>query len=257
VGKFDTTSHDHGVPLRERYERFCGRFVESRNPMMAFRLSFVVDDKATSQWVFEQADKLMADPEIKQRIQQMRDEAATATMVKVQELMQDWHDIAVADPNELISYLRLCCRYCHGVDFAYQYTSESEWALACARHVDLGGSLTSMPMATGGFGFNPERDPNPLCPMCFGVGLGETRVHDTRKLQGPARKLYSGVKQTKNGIEVLMQDKQKARESLARVLGAFKDGWIPVTPAVEPAQPISKTETAERAGKTYLRLVSG
>lgn len=255
MGKFDVTSMDHGVPLRERYERFCGRFVESRNPMQAFRLSFVVDDKATSQFVFEQADKLMKDPDIQLRVQQMRDEAAVATRVKVEELMQDWHDIAVADPNEIVAHLRLCCRYCYGEGGAYQWMHEQEWAAEVARQLDIG--KTVFPTLDGGVGFNPERDPNPACPQCFGVGLPEVRVADTRKLHGTARKLYAGVKQTKSGIEVLMHDQQKARESLARILGAFKDGWIPVTPPVEQAQPISRQETAERAGKTYLRLVSG
>lgn len=254
MGKFDVKSMDHGVPLRERYERFCGRFVESRNPMQAFRLSFVVDDKATSQFVFEQADKLMKDPDIQLRVQQMRDEAAVATRVKVEELMQDWHDIAVADPNEIVAHLRLCCRYCYGADHKYQYINVAEWMMSAAKALDAGLIPNSF---DGGEGFNPERDPFPECPMCFGVGMPEVRIADTRKLHGPARKLYAGVKQTRSGIEVLMHDQQKARESLARILGAFKDGWIPVTPPVEQAQPISKQETAERAGKTYLRLVSG
>lgn len=91
---------DHGVPLRERYERFCGHFVESRNPMQAFRLAFVIDKSETAQWVHDQARKLLDDPHIALRVQEMRDAAAAQTIVSVRELMQDWHDIATADPTE-------------------------------------------------------------------------------------------------------------------------------------------------------------
>ena len=48
-------------------------------------------------------------------------------------------------------------------------------------------------------------------------------VHDTRRLQGAARRLYAGLKQSKDGLQVLMADREKALENVARHLGMFND----------------------------------
>ncbi len=48
-------------------------------------------------------------------------------------------------------------------------------------------------------------------------------VHDTRSLQGAARRLYAGLKQGKDGLQVLMADREKALENVARHLGMFND----------------------------------
>jgi phage terminase small subunit len=246
---------DHGVPLRERYERFCGHFVESRNPMQAFRLSFVVDKTTTSQWVHEQAQKLLADPSVAARVQEMRDTAAAQTIVSVRELMQDWHDIATADPNEIVSHVREACRFCYGVDHRYQWKNELEYAEACDQA--LREKAPVMPDMSGGFGYRPDVEPVLTCPCCFGRGEGRTLIHDTTKLSGPARKLYAGVKETRSGVEVQLHDQQKARESLARILGAFKDGGLPVTPATPVSVPITPAMKEQDAGRAYLRLVGG
>lgn len=48
-------------------------------------------------------------------------------------------------------------------------------------------------------------------------------MHDTRKLKGPAKALYDGVKVTKDGFEVKTLDRQKALDNVARHLGMFND----------------------------------
>jgi phage terminase small subunit len=75
----------------------------------------------------------------------------------------------------------------------------------------------------GGVGFTPKKDPNPDCPECFGDGVGETFVHDTRKLTPAAARLYAGVKQTREGLDVKMLSQDDALVNVGRHLGLFKD----------------------------------
>lgn len=249
-----------GVPTRERYERFCGHFVESRNPDQSFRLAFVVDPRMTKDWVHQQARALLRDPDVMARVQELRDTAAAATLVSVRDLMQDLHDIATADPNELISVAVDCCRYCYGIDHRFQWKDEAEWAVACdevlARPPVKDRAPPPLPDMAGGFGYLPTHEPALTCPSCYGRGRVHVVAHDTRRLSPSARKLYKGAKQKGDGsLEILMHDQHAARESLGRILGAFKDG-IPVTPVVPIGTPIPATATPAEAAKSYLRLVS-
>ncbi len=252
--RMDDDTPDCGVPLRERYERFCGHFVESRNRMQAFRLAFVVDKKATSQWVHEQSAKLMRDPAIMARVQDMRDAAAAQTIVTVRDIIQDLHDIATADPNELVSVVRDACRFCHGVGHHHQWIDEAEYAGTCddAMKRTKPGCDVVMPDMSGGFGFTPTAEPNPMCPACFGRGVEVQMQRDTTRLSPQARKLYAGISKG----EIQIHDQVKAREMLGRVLGAFKDG-IPVTPTQPITQPITPEMKEHDAGRAYLQLVGG
>jgi phage terminase small subunit len=248
-----------GMPVRERYETFCGHFVETRNKLQAYRMAFIVDETKTAAWVRQQADALMRDPYVLRRIQELRDEAAALTLVSITELFQQWHDIAVADPNDIVAHVRTCCRFCHGVSHAYQWQDAAEYAAAVGQaetDAKMEKRDTRYPDMSGGFGFHAMRDPVSTCPACYGQGHGRVHIADTRRLEGPARRLYAGAKEKADGsIEVLLHDQQKARESLAKCLGALKEAGIPITPIEQDKArgPI----TAEQAQKGYLRLVSG
>lgn len=247
---------DNGVPVKERIERFCGNYVMTNNEMHSYRVAFVVDPTAAANWVFKKARDLMQDPEVAARIQELRDAAAQTLMVSVQDLMQDWLDIATADPNEIVTHVRVPCHYCHGEGFAYQWT-EQEYARAC--DVAMRAKVaTPLPDMSGGFGYTENRDPNPMCPECFGHGHGRVRVTDTSKLSPKARKLYQGAKQDRFGaVEVMMHSQEKARDNLGRVLGAFKDG-VPVLPLTQQDAPVLPASTTPaEAAKGYLRLING
>lgn len=236
-----------GVPYQERMERFCGHFVESGgNRMQAYRLAFVVSPDMVNSKIFQRANDLLADPEVLQRVNEMRETAAAATLLSVTQLMQDWADIATADPNELVSYMRTACRHCHGVGHAYQWRDEGEYASAAAE-------LKKLPDISGGMNYDEYADPHPRCPKCRGNGEGHAFIHDTRKLTTQGRKLYAGVKETKSGVEVLMHDQNRARENLARCFGAFKDA---VPQSVAPSKPVP-VPTAEDAQRAYLQVIQG
>lgn len=169
-------------------------------------------------------------PEIRAAI----DEALAARLARVKAglekveasenfVLQQWLDIAMADANEIVQHRRTCCRYCHGVDGKYQRTRAEYEADYRSHQADPARALAAEFDPQGGDGFNATLDPNPECFECFGEGQSGVHLADTRDLSPGARALYAGVKQTKDGIEVKFNSKDKALEMIARHLGMLKD----------------------------------
>lgn len=251
--KLDPADMVDGAPYGERRERFCGYFVETNgNHMRAYRLAFAVDSTVTNSEVFKRANELLALPDVSNRIREMQDIAATATQADIIRIMQDWMDIAGADPNELSAHIRVNCRFCWGEQHRYQWVNEAEFGAALAK---AAAESRPIPDITGGMGYHLYKDPNPRCPACYGQGHGHVHIADTTKLVGAARKLYAGVKMNRHGeVEILTHSQEKARENIARCLGAFKDAIAlpngkPVEPEVVP--------TPEQAQATYMRVIQG
>jgi phage terminase small subunit len=138
-------------------------------------------------------------------------------------------DVAYADVNELVEYRRGACRYCYGKLNRYQYTA-GEWERALEAHekrretLVLAGKPDPGSLETkGGVGYDKRREPNEDCPECFGAGVGETVIKDTRNLSPAARALYAGMKEGKDGLQALMHSQEKAREMLAKLLKLTED----------------------------------
>ena len=175
----------------------------------------------------EISSALLSKPHIVAAIEKRQAECARAAALTVEWVLNEWRQIASADPNEL-SWVQLeCCRHCYGIDHRYEWTEYEyfqavNFALAhicnpksCANPC----ALKIPPDGLGGFGFTPHRPPLDDCPVCYGKGNPEFCVADTRRLSGPARKLYAGVKKTKDGIEILKRDQDGALKNIATYLG--------------------------------------
>lgn len=128
--------------------------------------------------------------------------------------------LATADPNELMSYRRICCRYCWGADHQYQWRDMIEWtkAVAQAKANDI-----EPPTMDGGLDYDKTEKPHPKCPKCKGEGEGDTLFKDTRSLSEAGKVLYAGVKHTRQGMEIKTHDQLAALTSVARHLGMFND----------------------------------
>jgi hypothetical protein len=117
--------------------------------------------------------------------------------------------------NEIMQLRRNCCRHCHGEGHMYQWT-ENEFLAAVLANADEGKEA---PDTLGGLSFDPTAEPHPECPHCHGNGHVDLHFNDTRKLTGPARKLYAGVQRTKDGIKILTRDQDAALLNISRYLG--------------------------------------
>lgn len=158
-------------------------------------------------------------PEVQKAIAETTERIAYTADLDAVWVLKQWKQIASADVNELVQLRRTCCRFCYGFGYRYQWT-QGEYERACEKAIAEGKPV---PDGIGGFGFDMNRDPNDECPECGGLGVESVVVSDTRDLKGAARKLYAGIKQTKNGIEVLTRDQDAALNNIAKYLGMLVD----------------------------------
>ncbi len=168
-------------------------------------------------------------PEIAAALQDAMAKRAKRTAITADNVLRELWAIATADPRELVEYRRTCCRYCHGEGFGYQMTPK-EFAKREQDERDVWERRKSKKPTDvfafdelGGVGFDANRAPNAACPECFGHGVERMHVADTRNLSDTARALYAGVKQTKDGLEVKMLDRQAALLTVGKHLGMFVD----------------------------------
>ncbi len=174
----------------------------------------------------EIASALLCKPPIVAAIEARQRELAQAAALTVEWVLNEWRDIHSADPSEII-YLRIeCCRHCHGVNHLYQWTEfEYQQAVAgalahrCTPSHHQPCPLAQVPDGLGGFGYSPHNPPAADCPVCHGDGYERVMLADVRKLSGPARRLYAGIKKTKDGVEVKFRDQDGALKNIAQFLG--------------------------------------
>jgi phage terminase small subunit len=222
-------------PLTEQEQLFVTTYVACFNAARSARVAGYANDansvgRARAGW------GLLRRPDIKTAIEEgVAARLAHANMV-ADEVLGRWVLIATADPNELIQHRRVCCRYCWGKDGKYQRTeSEFNHDLAAKQReiraheklgeaAVLGGLEPPDPFdPAGGTGYDATREPHADCIECFGEGISQVYVTDTRDLSPAAAALLAGVKQTKDGIEVKMHSQEKAWELLGKHLGVVKE----------------------------------
>lgn len=170
--------------------------------------------------------RLLQDEIVQGYIQKEMSKRAKRTEIKADDVLRYWHDIATADPNEIIHLRRVCCRHCYGVDHQFQWRDEVEYNQAVQRATTAAEEKETTPVFpsdVGGYGFDRLLSPHPQCPYCAGEGREEIHAEDTRFLSPKAKLLYAGVKQTRDGFEIKMRDQDKAMENVARHLGMFTD----------------------------------
>lgn len=176
-----------------------------------------------------QGHRLLSDAKVQAAVQAASEARAKRTGITADMVLRELWSIGTADANELIEYRRVCCRHCWGDGHRYQFTEgemrerrdsfDRKSDKADAEVWDADGLFDE----GGGIGFDGTRDPNPDCPECFGDGVGSPIIKDTRNLSEDAKRLYAGVKVTKEGIEVKMHDKVAALINVGRHLGMFVD----------------------------------
>lgn len=207
--------------LTPKQQRFVEEYLVDFNATAAYgRAGYAARGNAAE----AAASRLLRNGKVQAAIADGRAALSARTEITQDMVLQRWWDIATADPNELVQYRRVCCRHCHGKAFEYQWIDKAEFMAALRASMNSKGDLPAdPPKDVGGYGFTKKLEPHPDCPQCFGDGAEDIHAIDTRKLRGSARLLYAGVKATRDGLEIKMQDQGAALANVARHLGMFKD----------------------------------
>jgi hypothetical protein len=176
----------------------------------------------------QRAYELLQMPEIEAKIQAAMDARAARVGITADRVLTRIGNIAFADPSELIELRRTCCRYCWGKNNQYQFTprelaqARRDYERALADAEKEGNKLAPF-SELGGIGWDPRKDPSPTCPECFGEGVQDVYVRDTRDVSQAARQLYAGVKQTQHGLEIKLHSQTKMLELAGKHLGLFRE----------------------------------
>lgn len=249
-GEMVGTAPAGSEPLRaSRREKFAHEIASGKYQSDSFRIAYPNSETWKPETIASRASDLARKPDVRARIDFLRGRVADTWVFDTAEarrlVLEDARDVLLADPSELTTYRRLNCRHCHGRDHAYRWRDDREYWGALARvaaaqeawdgDARKRGQRPELPTDEGGYGFRKLHPPNPQCPECEGEGIEDVRIADIRTLKGPARRLFNGVKQTKNGLEILQRDREAARQLLAKHLGLIDDklkvtGAVGVTP---------------------------
>jgi phage terminase small subunit len=208
-------------------------------------------------------------PHIAEEMARLRAEASERAVRTVADVTNEFLRVAFADPGKIVQHRRLNCRYCFGVNHAYQWKNEAEFNRAVqvweideqARREAKGKKQRPAPMPTdeGGYGFAFNLSPHPACPACLGEGHADVFVADTTKLSPEDRRLIERVKVTKDGIEIRFRNQQDALTKAGQMLGGFKSTVILQNPDGTPiAQaPNVVNLTPDEAAAAYRAWIEG
>lgn len=159
--------------------------------------------------------KLNKNAAIARRIREIQDENFGKLNVTRDWLLQWWFFRMMYDPAEITAWAIGCCRHCHGEGGQYQWRLH-EYLDALA---EAEAAREPAPDVKGGLDFDASKPPVDDCPNCHGRGVGRTNITDTSQLSPMARAAFEGIKETRQGIEIKMADKDKAAENFAKLSG--------------------------------------
>jgi phage terminase small subunit len=145
----------------------------------------------------QHAYRLLRNPEVAELINELMSARAERTRARADQVVRELVELAFADASDVVQFVRLACPSC--------YPAEAK---------DI------------------QRLPREDCEECFGDGVGLVQIRDTRTLVGGAKRLFDGIRESKEGIEVKLRDRTKALELLGRHLGMFNDKLQIVKPKV-------------------------
>lgn len=229
----DTDQTGESVPPEKKPSHlkrrlFVRTLVELRNPVQAY--STVFGHNEDEYLTAVKVEELLKDDYVKDLLTKERNLKNANLLFDSTDVFYEWMSIYTADVNEIVSVRVGACRHCYGIAHRYQWT-EAEYLKAVDYVAEHNASKTpdrhiAMPDLSGGLGYDKTCAPNDSCPECHGQGESYVQLHDTTKLSPGARRLYRGAKVTKNGIEVLMADKDKALDNIAKTLGMFAERFV-------------------------------
>lgn len=231
------------MALRGKQQRFVDEYLIDRNATQAaIRAGYSA--KTAEQMGYQ----LLQKTSVQEAIAKGEAELAERNKITQDKVLNLLWDMATADPNELIKYVRVNCRYCWGEDHYYQWT-KGEYHNAC---YTAKVNQKPNPDCDGGFGFDKTKEPNPDCPECRGEGFGYTHVSDTTRVSSKAKLLYAGIKENQYGVEIKMNDQFAAAVKAGQHIGMFKER---VEHSNDPENPLTDTKASSKKLSALAKLI--
>ena len=238
----ENTFNVRNYGLSDLQAKFVNEYLIDLNRTAAYKRA---GGKCDGNAAYASASRMFRNVKVNRAITDALAERERRTEITQDAVLKMWWDIATTDVNELTEYRRLCCRYCWGFGFNYQWRDAVEFDDAV---IEAKAKKQKTPNDNGGYGYDDTLDPNPDCPRCNGAGIGRAHFHDTRDLTGAARRLFAGVKEGKFGVEVITRNQDDALKMVAQHLGMVKNRTEHTGKDGGPIQyeDISDTELEER-----------
>ena len=269
------------MKLTPKQQSFVIAYLETGNATEAYRRSYDVS-RMLDRTIQQRAYELLKHSEISASVSTVQAKRVESAQMNRQTMLNLLTDIATADNNAFSEIQLRNCRHCWGVDFKYRWHSEHEYSRVLAETIDRNDKAQRdwqknaelgakgpppepepLPNDEGGYGFRPPHDPNPECPYCLGEGIREVVFKDTRKLGPKERRLFAGVKMTKDGLEVKTASQEHAREVLRKEfgIGSVQEKSVPAPGAIigVQADKASVTIVADplEAARQYQQFMKG
>lgn len=199
----------------------------------------------------ENYKSLMEKEEIINKIVTLRDDIIFKADINPVQILREWYAIAFSNVGNVVKPVRQCCRYCYGVGHAYQWT-QAEYLQASEKAIQADKPA---PECLGGFGFNASLLPAKDCPECCGNGIIDVEITPFNELDGPHRRLYSGIEKRKDGsIKLITRNQDDALTKLAQYMGMLKGDMVIINNGVpEQVKPDPKTLTDEQLNEIIAR----
>ncbi|HED6269641.1 TPA: terminase small subunit [Enterobacter sichuanensis] len=202
--------------LSEKQGIFAENIAAGKKLVEAYRIAGYQGEGSTAH---VNASRMLRNAKVFRAVSFLRDKRQQRLSITEDEIIHQLSAIASANPNELVQYRRVNCRHCWGERHLYQWKDIEEFDRAAEKASNDGKEEPEY----GGLGYVETGFPNEDCPKCNGEGETQLFVADTTQLEGDARWLYAGVKQTQNGLEVRMANQEAARRDLLKIIEARKN----------------------------------
>lgn len=231
------------MTLRGKQQRFVDEYLIDRNATQA-----AIRAGYSARTAEQMGYQLLQKTSVKEAIAKGEAELAERNKITQDKVLNRLWEMATADPNELIRYVRVNCRYCWGVDHYYQWT-KGEYHNACYNALV---NQKPKPDCDGGFDFDKTKAPNPDCPECKGEGNGYVTVADTTRVSAQAKMLYAGIKESQHGIEIKMNDQVAALIKAGQHIGMFKER---IEHGNDPDNPLTDTKASSKKLSALAKLI--
>ena len=116
-------------PLTPKRLKFVDEYMKDNNATQACIRAGYSKNSATVL-----AAGLLADVSVQARIAIRREKMQERTEITADMIVQRWWQMASANPNDLVEYRWVCCRFCHGVGHSYQWADLGEYLAAEEQH---------------------------------------------------------------------------------------------------------------------------